>query len=233
MANGYMPRRDSLALQWMTIFADRLVADPSRYFVSPVEAASVAEAVGTFAAAFTLANSPRTRTSPAVLRKDECRASGELACRSLYLRIKCNPAISDGDKVSAGVRPTNPARTRIGPPAAAPIIRLTGISTSGHTIEFADFTSPVRRSKPTGATQLQLFRRFDDHPTDAMGLVGCFTRWPIRIDYDVADNGRTAIYAARWMTRRGETSPWSNMLTVPVVALAPNYMGRQSSRRAA
>lgn len=229
MANGYMPRRDSLALQWMTIFAAELAEDPSRYFISSDEAASVVNAVEAFAAAFTLASSPSTRTATAVLHKDECRVAAELACRPIYLRIKCNPAISDGDKVSLGVRPVNPARTRISAPDGAPVIRLIGISTSGHTINFADPSSLTRRGKPVGATQLQLFRRFDDHPSGAMQLVGCFTRWPIRVDYNVADNGRTAIYAARWMTRRGETSPWSKPLTVPVVAIAPVFLGRKAA----
>jgi hypothetical protein len=49
------------------------------------------------------------------------------------------------------------------------------------------------------------------------------------VDCDRADNGLTAIYEARWMTRRAEAGPLSRPLTAPVVAVAPTFAARQAA----
>ncbi|MGH7214631.1 MAG: hypothetical protein ACREIT_07705, partial [Tepidisphaeraceae bacterium] len=155
MANGYMPRKDAAARAWLINFAQQLGERPGAYKATQQEADVVRDAVEAFVKALRLAVSPDTRTSLAVLRKDERRQAAELACRPIYLRVKFDPTISNEDKFSLGVRLVNPSRTRIGAPDSAPVLRLAGLSFSGHSIGFADAISPTRRGKPFGATQLQ------------------------------------------------------------------------------
>lgn len=144
------------------------------------------------------------------------------------MRIKVDPTIPDGDKVTAGVRPVNPQRRRIIVPDSAPQIGLQEITTSGHLIGFSDAESP-QRGKPFGATRLQLFRRFKDQPGESLRLVGCYTRGPIRVVYDGRSNGRTVVYLTRWMSRRGEVGQWSRALELPVVAIAPLPLSRRAA----
>jgi len=220
MANGYMPRKDIDARAWLINFAQQLGERAGDYKATRVEVNDVRDAVDRFVNALQVVLAPETRTSLAVLRKDQARLAAELTCRPIYLRVKVDPTISDDDKFILGVRPINPHRSRIAAPQTPPELQLAAMAFSGHVLTFSDFDSS-RRAKPFGATQLQLFRRFADQPGEAMQLVGCFTRWPVRIEYDTSDNGRTAVYQARWMTRRGEVGPWSRELSAPVVAISP------------
>jgi hypothetical protein len=228
MHTGYMPRADTAAMQWMLTFSRGLVDQPGVYHTAPQEAAAVQDAVDAFVDAMVTATEPATRTRGAVAAKDNARALAERTCRPVYARIKSDPTISDQDKINIGVRRINPHRTRINAPLTAPVLNLVEITTSGHVIGFAD-TDSVRRGKPFGATQLQLFRRFEQRPAEPVQLVGCFTRSPMRVDCDRADNGLTAIYEARWMTRRAEAGPLSRPLTAPVVAVAPTFAARQAA----
>ncbi|MFT3788065.1 MAG: hypothetical protein QM770_18150 [Tepidisphaeraceae bacterium] len=220
MANGYMPRGDLDALTWMKNYAARLLARPADYFVTPDEADALRAAVQTFDDALRLAIEPSTRTASAIASKDAARATADGACRVLYNRIKADTRVEATAKINAGVRPANPRRTHIGPPDSAPVLSLRAIHTDGHTIGCKD-AQHEGHAKPFGATQLQLYRTTVGGDLARAELVGCYTRVPIRVTCPPSLHGTTAVYRARWMTRRGETGPWSNALTAPVVSTAP------------
>lgn len=54
-------------------------------------------------------------------------------------------------------------------------------------------------------------------PEDAK-LVGKFTRNPIGVDFASKDGGKVATYYARWVSRRGETGPWSAPVRMHIAA---------------
>ncbi|MFT3787600.1 MAG: hypothetical protein QM770_15780 [Tepidisphaeraceae bacterium] len=220
MANGYMPRADLAALAWMRNYAAQLLARPAAYFVTAGEAEALSDAVQAFADALEAARTPATRTAGAVAAKDDARRSADAACRVLYARIKADTRVDDADKVNAGVRPTTARRTRIGPPDTAPRLWLSAIHLDGHSIGCAD-SQREGHAKPFGATQVQLFRSTRGFDPDHAELVGCFTRTPIRVTCPPDLHGQTATYFARWMNRRGQTGPWSQVLSAPVVSVAP------------
>lgn len=224
MANGYMPRADSAALSWMRSFSQRLAGQPGVYGVTAGEVASVGEAVAAFAAALTVASAPGTRTVVTVSAKDEARTVAESACRPIYARIKCATTISDEDKFRAGVRPINPARTRIGPPQDVPVLGLVDVTAHSHVLGYASEQSPSRRAKPFGATGLQVFRtlREGSQPQGESRYVGTFSRNPVRIALSAEDDLKMAMYTARWINRRGEVGPWSNPVMVRISCTVPN-----------
>ena len=49
--NGYMPRRDALALQYMRAFSDGISAYPSRFMLMPSDAVAIRKAVDEYAEA--------------------------------------------------------------------------------------------------------------------------------------------------------------------------------------
>lgn len=231
MARGYMSRQDALALRWMLNFAHTIGARQETFKVSAEESATLQSSVEAFETAKTLASDPATRGLRTVFMKNEARQQAERACAALYLRIKFDRTISDDDKLSAGVRIPKPAKQHVAPPESAPLLMLMSLEPDGHILKFGLSDSSTGHAKPEGVTSMQLFRHFEDEPGVEPVLVGCFTRRPIRVNYEPRDNGRTVTYLARWMTRRGETGPWGNALRAPVVAVSatPGVVQRQAA----
>jgi hypothetical protein len=219
MANGYMPRKDADALSWVRYFSDGLSNRPDVFHVTPAENATIAAAFEQFSAAFARATTPETRTSSAVIAKNQARMDAELACRPAYMRIKSDPTISDADKTSIGVRPINSHRARIGPPTTMPLISLLSVSLDGHILNIRDAETPYRTRKAIGAMQVQLFGAIGEGSESH--YIGSYSRNRVIVRFPTADNGKMVSYVARWITRSGETGPWSRPLVVPIVSIGP------------
>jgi hypothetical protein len=234
MANGYMPRQDSGAMAWFGNFRNRLQQEPAVYKVSPGEVQAVSAAVDAFAEAYQLASAPLTRTKSAVNGKDVARIAAEQTCRPIYARIKADPTIADPDKLVAGIRPVNAARSRIGPPDSAPSICVADITSHSHILRYEQ-SGVVSGRKPPGAVALQVFRAlgdsFDVDAADARYL-GTFTRNPIEIRLDQSEDLKVACYVARWISRRGVPGPWGNVVRQRISCDIPS-LGSLSKRRAA
>jgi hypothetical protein len=233
MANGYMPRRDLDARDWMRDFARGLVERGELYKVTPQEAADVSEAAQRFALALARATNPQTRTAGAVAEKDDLRRAAELACRPVYARIKADPSIDAAAKVDLGMRPPRGPRSRLGEPTEAPLLKL--VANLGHT-HVITYENPghLGTAKPSSAVGIQVFRTLSpsgagqsslpaarDVP-GAPGYVGTFTRNPIRIPCSHHDDLKYATYVARWITRRGLVGPWSDAVSERVNCTAPS-----------
>jgi hypothetical protein len=229
MAKGYMPRQDKEAAAWMEQFTRVLLDDAGGYGVPLVKAQAAREVIERFLEAYERATNPQTRTRGAVVTKDQTRREAEAACRPIYMQVKADPAIQASAKIDLGIRPPKPAVGRVGPPAELPHLKAVGQTFYKHVLNVTVGNSNVRTARPDGVAALQLFRRFQDDPHEPPMLVGCYTRWPFEVQCDARDNGRRAVYTARWLTRRGQTSDFGPPLDLYVVApidlpTSPNRM---------
>ena len=81
--------------------------------------------------------------------------------------------------------------------------------------------TPDSRGKPVGVTQLLLFVHVGTDPVFDASLAqlhGLFTRNPVAVGFDEADDGKVATYFARWATLKGETGPWSLPVSMRIAA---------------
>jgi hypothetical protein len=221
MANDYIPGNDAGALAWMLTFAGGLVADPARYMVSVAEAAAIQVAVNQFDAAKSDADDPAQRTPVVVSIKDAARNAAEQLCRQYAGLIKLNAGISDADKIAIGVRPVNPNREPINCPQSAPKLNVVAATFGTHTLQYADSLTLDSGAKPFGATELQLFVAVADTVvTDPLAarFYNKFTKNPVAVAFTSADNGKQATYFGRWAGRRGDVSPWSNLVSLAIAA---------------
>ena len=135
--------------------------------------------------------------------------------------LKDNVGISDEDKVAIGVRPINPNREPIECPQTSPLINIIANTPGAQTVVFADSTTPDSKAKPFGASELQLFRAVttaDAAPLSEAEFYGKFTRNPVAVQFDEADDGKIATYYARWASARGEVGPWSLPASMRIAA---------------
>lgn len=221
MANGYMPRRDQDASAWMRVFADGLLADPARYGVSASDANQVDAAVGAFAEALARSADPDQRTAVAVAAKDQARARAEGMCKTFYMIIKHNLGITGADKIAIGVRPPNPFRSKVSCPQSSPMLKVIAATPGQHVLAYNDSATPQSGRKPFGAAFLEVRVALGETPATSVAAAspaGAVTRTPFEIAYTHADDRKRATYFARWVSRRGETGPWSLPVSFTVAA---------------
>ena len=100
-----------------------------------------------------------------------------------------------------------------------------------HTLRFSDETTRTRRGKPKGVAGAEVWLALvgaDDPPpplnTDSReGQAGYrflaqSSRGNLQADFTSQDQGKTAYYALRWVSTRGEKGPWSEVATATVAA---------------
>ena len=139
--------------------------------------------------------------------EDELRflSSGAVAFRYPGTSAKRNPRVESLAHLQVPARGTH--RTRL--------IHLRRISFPKGSIDGS--------GKPFGAIGLQLVVHVNDGPglrgnPDNAKLVGTFTRNPITVSFSRDDDRKKATYWARWISRRGETGPWSYPTSMSVPA---------------
>ena len=231
MAESFITARDAEALAWMQVFADGIAASPATYELMASDATAIQNAVNAFAAAYGDAVDPATRTPVVINLKDTERNAAEQICRQYAIGIKYNAGISDANKIAIGVRPVNPDRNPISVPASSPMLNVVGATAGSQTIRYADTNTPESGKKPFGAAQLQLFVAIGDEEAaspDAAQFYGGFTKNPIGVGFDAADDGKMATYFGRWASIKGEVGPWSFPVSMRI---AVQELGRQASCR--
>jgi hypothetical protein len=207
----YIPESDAGFRGWAIAFRDNICADPARFGLAAAEAEWIDHAVREFVEALAIASNRSTRTRTTIADKDDKRSIAESGCRRYAIDIKNNLGVRDGDKLSIGVRPINPGRSRVGPPSGVPQLKLVGMLPGRHVLHFNDSATPESRAKPDHVSDLQLYIALGDRPLprSAATFRRKYTSNPMRVEFTQADDGAVATYYGRWANHRGETGPWS------------------------
>ncbi len=81
-------------------------------------------------------------------------------------------------------------------------------------------SSAVTLGKPCRVPGVQLWRKIGDPaPVNESELefVAEFTRTRMTLDYQMTQGGQTVYYQARWVSTRGDTGPWGELVSATVV----------------
>lgn len=219
--NDYMPHTDEGFETWGTVFATNIASSPGTYLLTAAQAASISAVITDYSAKLAIAENPMTRNVGTVADKEDAKAIAMSLCRGYAMLIKEASGISDADKLFIGVRPENNSREKIDCPQTSPLLNILGATPGTQTIVYADSTTPDKKARPFGASELQLFMGLteDGEATLAQAqFVGKFTRNPITVDFTEAQDGLVATFYARWASVRGETGPWSLPISMRVAA---------------
>lgn len=220
-STDYIPRNDEMFRSFAENFASTISADPGTYMLTSAQAASIQGVVNIFVDKLTIASTENTRTKNTIADKDDARSIAESMIRQYALDIKFNEGVTDGDKLAIGVRPINPDREPIEPPTTQPLLNVLGNLPGVQNLRYADSNTPDSKSKPFGVSELQLFRGIgmvENMPLAQCQFYGKFTRNPIDVVFDEADDGKIAVYYARWATARGGVGPWSVPVSFRIAA---------------
>jgi hypothetical protein len=100
-----------------------------------------------------------------------------------------------------------------------------------HTLRFTDEATPTRKAKPRGVRGAEVWLAMADPNAPAPPLntgsaaadgpykfLSLNSRGALRAGYTTADAGKTACYALRWVSTRGDKGPWSEVCAARVAA---------------
>lgn len=217
----YMPDSDLGKKTWMERFIMQLESDPQRYgFSDPHMFEYYQRTIRTFIKAADAVANPGLCTPGAVREKNNARKAAVKMCRDFAMQLKWDSSLTDAEKRNLGLnaREAEPEVAQL--PAGAlpgsmgcPDLVVLNSPNGGHVIRYRNLVSPGK-AKPKGVSHLLLFGAIGEKPnmrrTHAR-LLGAYTKRPFEIMYPVACGieGLYVTYYGRWLTTRGEMSPWS------------------------
>lgn len=168
------------------------------------------------------ASNRQNRTAADVQAKDEASAALKRAIRPFVAQwLSSNSRVSDADRTRMGLTVKSSARTPSAVPSTSPVANIDFSVRLQHTVHFADETSPRSKAKPAGVQGCEIYLKIGgDAPKDVSELtyVGIDTATPFVHKFDGANAGKTAYYALRWINTRGESGPWSAIVSAIIGA---------------
>lgn len=220
MSKKFIPNGDEDFVMMAEAFARTVGKEPARFEVSDVDAAALTATVARFRAAFQAARHG-ARSALATAAKEEARGAAEKLIRRIANTVRASDSIDALSKMALGLRERTKKPKVLTVPNEAP--RLTfvraiheGGCESEHELKFS---SQDYKSKPEGATRLELFvdlispeAAVPEHP----GVGGTrpfylrsYARSPIRLFPPIANVPMRVVYWARWADTAGNVGPFS------------------------
>lgn len=221
MAESFgIPSEDGAARTYFNHFASYVSANLGVYFLSAADGAALTLAAQNYNDAFVLAEAEPTRNKLTVIQKDETRNACEALVRLYSMQIKYNAGISTEDKAAIGISQPNPTRTSVNVPSTLVELGIVGALQGSHTLTYKDSTTQ-QRAKPFGAALVELWCAVAETAGADVNLArpcGLFTKNPIGIAFEPADNKKVATYWGRWVSRKGQFGPWSIPVSMTIAA---------------
>lgn len=220
-APSYIPSTDAGFVAFLANLAALTTANPATYGLTAPNAAAITAESNAFAAAYTAATDPATKTKVTVAAKDAARNHAEEVVRPLCQQVAKDPAVLDPDKVALGLNPPNPTRPPIPAPTAAPIVTILSASNLVLLCSTKANDGSSGKAKPTGVIGIQ--HRIGVGTVPAIDPAACnrieqTTKTPFTFQFEAAERGKQATIFARYYTRGGpggaaQYGPWSDPVT--------------------
>jgi hypothetical protein len=177
--------------------------------------------------------------------KDTARRSLEAEIRPVTRFVQGYIKTTDADRANMGITVRDGSLTPAAPPTTRPLVRVDTAQRLVHTVRFSDESTPTRRRKPHGVLGAEVWvaiaaphdpppvLRFAGEQGSGFGgqgsgsdgagdsgfrFLSISTSGTMQTDFSTAEAGRTAYYALRWLSTRGETGPWSEVAAATVAA---------------
>jgi hypothetical protein len=155
--------------------------------------------------------------TPAIIReKNDARKDYESSLRNFIQgQIIRNTMVSNADLRSLGLPVRDRTPTKPGPPKTRTETEIKFTQIMEHFISVRDSESK-HAAKPPHVIGFQIYRLIGGKTEPAyedMQFVAMATRSPYTVVYTSEQRGQMVFYATRWVNTRGETGPWSEIVS--------------------
>ncbi|GJQ31152.1 MAG: hypothetical protein HBSAPP03_30360 [Phycisphaerae bacterium] len=245
MPHDYIPRPDSDFSAWANHYYEAVKKWWDTQGLDPSDLKPLEDALESWNKDFAAHIAAQAKAEAAAAAKRQARhgppAAGtgvppvtpglEPEARRIAAFIQTYPKTTDADRATIGIR----VRVEGGPPSPTPTSRPLARVESGqrltHTLRFTDESTPTRKAKPRGVQGAEVWLALADadapppplntDPRDGAAgyrFLAISSRGNLKTDFTSEDRGRTAYYALRWVSTRGDKGPWSEVTSATVAA---------------
>ena len=222
MAGDYVPAPDADFDGWQANWVTFAVANAVALGLDPISDIPLIQAMQTaWDTDYDGHLTAQAAAQAARAAKDAERSTYVALLRSFSQQIQKRTGTTDAQRGGLGVTIPDTEPTPVAAPTTAPVLNVATPERQRHMVE-ASKTAPEGGGlgKPTGVRGVQLWRKIGDPPPAGESdfeFVSEFTRTRITLDYQMSQGGQTIYYQARWVSARGETGPWGELVSATVV----------------
>ncbi len=242
---NYIPRPDGDFTAWANHYYAAMEAFYDEHGFDPALLADLKDALGAWNERYRSHVAARAAAEGARAAKDDARAALEREVRPVTNFVQGYPKTTDADRATIGITVRDTSGTHTPTPTTRPLARVESGNRLTHTLRFTDESTPTRRAKPRGVQGAEVWLALADphDPPPPLNIGGgtgdvrggtgvppvsgspapyrflsLSSRGSLHADFESADAGKTAYYALRWVSTRGEKGPWSEVTTATVAA---------------
>lgn len=153
-------------------------------------------------------------------RKEQTGLTYKTSIRSVAGQLQRNPAVTNEDRAALHITIPKDTRTPSPIPTTTPQGRIE-VARLQHTIHFVDSATPTVKARPDGVLGCQIYTKIGGPlPTspDELHFIALDTKTPYVLHFEMEEGNQIAYYLLRWQNARGETGPWSAILSATIPA---------------
>lgn len=221
---NYIPRPDADFASWVNIYNDAVHQFYNDQGLDPTALQDLEKALNAWNLMFTAHTAAQQKAEGARQDKLAARRALEAAVRPVTNFVQSFPKTTDADRATIGIAIRDTSRTPSPTPTSAPMVQVDSGQRLTHRLRFTDTAAPTRRGKPPGTIGAEVWLALTPtgHPAPPLGdqykFLSVSSRGNLQTDFPSADAGKTAYYALRWVSTRGEKGPWSEVCSATVAA---------------
>jgi hypothetical protein len=207
----YVPRKDSLFLQWMSAFIQNLTLMAARINFPDTVLQELRTLFSDFSQKYLVSKDPATRTKVSVKAKDLARKELEKKTRlSVNEFLAYNHLVANGDRISLGLHIRDYKSTPSPVADKAPIIK---IETPSPAVVELHIITPKPHGQHSGEF---IWAILDKRPVNWSELThsSFCTHSPLRLSFEGENRGKTLYFAVRWVNTRLEKGNLSEIQSV-------------------
>ncbi|QEG23772.1 hypothetical protein [Mariniblastus fucicola] len=217
--NSYVPAADGKFDLFANNFVSTIKADPTTFDMTTESITELESLLTEWDDAYFGSQAKRDEALAAVTEKEQNRVELEKRIRHAAKLIQANTNISNEARRKAGLPVHSETRKPVPAPSTFPIAFVEQKAALQHDLRWVDSATPTRRARPAVASGCEVYVYIGASlPTDfdAFKFIGISSKSPRRLDFDQADCGQTAFYRLRWINNKGQTGPWSEVVSATI-----------------
>ena len=213
--NGPFPSKEADLNLYFIFVVPYLIDNSKRLNVSDTNATLATDALNLWMQIFPVSQNSNMRTKTIVENKDAAKNSLMQILRSIYGDIP-QSALTSEDRNTLNIKAKNTSKTPAPVPATHPVGQVNTNNRLEHSISYTDENGS--HGKPAGVRGCQIWFKLGDPVVkiSELSYMATDTASPYVHKFEVDDAGKTIHYWLRWENTRGETGPWSTVVTATI-----------------
>jgi hypothetical protein len=215
----YLPPSDTNLDAWLDNFIAELKNLQATLGLAPASVNAVEASHNQLKTHLANINTMKAQLASEIEAKNTLIESLIESIRALVRTLQANPLLTDANRAGLGITIPDTTLTPAPVPTTHPIAQIDVSQPLRHTGTVRDESTPNRRAKPKGVHGVEVrYQIGGAEPTDPnqMLTLGTFPNSTFVKDFPLADAGKLVYYYMRWINRRGQAGPWSELVSATI-----------------